>query len=66
MSKEYYKQLMNKAFDRKISPYTYSAKPKPSIDEWYKKWCEKTGRNGGILIGSSIKELLSDFKYHQP
>lgn len=28
------------------------------IHDWYKEWCKKTGRNGGILIGSSIRELL--------
>ena len=28
------------------------------IKIWYEKWCKKTKRNGGVLIGSSIRELL--------
>lgn len=31
------------------------------IQTWYKEWCKKTHRSGGILVGSSIKELLNDF-----
>jgi len=26
--------------------------------EEYKEWCKKTKRNGGVLIGSSIHELI--------
>ena len=33
------------------------------INEFYKNWCKDTKRNGGILIGSSIKELLTAFGY---
>lgn len=28
------------------------------VDKWFKDWCKTTHRNGGILVGSSIKELL--------
>ena len=34
---------------------------KEEILKWYKQWCKATRRNGGILIGSSIQELLSDY-----
>ena len=37
--------------------------PKEDINEFYKNWCKNTKRNGGILIGSSIKELLTAFSY---
>lgn len=30
------------------------------IDNFYKKWTKETKRSGGVLIGSSIKELLTD------
>lgn len=32
-----------------------------NIQEFYQEWCKKTKRSGGVLIGSSIKELLTDF-----
>jgi len=32
----------------------------PWVQEFYKDWCKRTNRNGGVLIGSSIRELLSD------
>lgn len=35
--------------------------PKQTIQEFYSQWCKDTKRSGGVLIGSSIKELLSDF-----
>ena len=31
------------------------------IKYWFSKWCKGTKRSGGILIGSSIQELLVDF-----
>src|SRR6185312_5209855 len=31
------------------------------VKKFYSQWCKDTKRNGGILIGSSIKELLTDF-----
>lgn len=37
-------------------------KSKEEIEAFYKNWCKETKRSGGILIGSSIKELL--FAYH--
>jgi FtsZ-binding cell division protein ZapB len=40
---------------------------KVDIDSFYEKWKKETKRNGGVLIGSSIKELLNDFyKLLQP
>ncbi len=36
-----------------------------NVDEFYKEWIKKTKRNGGVLIGSSIKELLRDFEQRQ-
>lgn len=65
MRESYYSQLFNPVFNRKTSPYTYSGKPKLSIDDWYKEWCKRTKRNGGVLIGSSIKELLLDIRNDQ-
>lgn len=32
------------------------------IKKWFIDWCKKTKRNGGVLIGSSITELLIDFE----
>lgn len=34
------------------------------IKEWFRKWCAGTKRGGGVLIGSSIQELLVDFDAH--
>lgn len=34
------------------------------IKKWFTKWCDKTKRNGGVLIGKSIAELLFDFDAH--
>jgi len=31
------------------------------VEEFYKKWCLKTKRGGGVLIGTSIKELLEAY-----
>jgi len=31
---------------------------KKPIHEYYKDWCKETKRNGGVLIGSSIKEFF--------
>lgn len=31
------------------------------LEKWYKEWCKDTGRSGGVLIGTSIKELLIAF-----
>jgi hypothetical protein len=31
------------------------------ISDFFDEWKSDTKRNGGVLIGSSIKELLSDF-----
>ncbi len=28
------------------------------IKEYFKGWCEATGRSGGVLLGSSIQEFL--------
>jgi hypothetical protein len=28
------------------------------LKEIYKQWCKETKRNGGVLIGPSIQELL--------
>ena len=33
----------------------------PTILSFYRKWCAETGRGGGVLIGSSIRELLTAF-----
>lgn len=41
-------------------------KTKEEIYDWYKKWCKETKRNGGILIGSSIQELLQSFNTLTP
>lgn len=38
----------------------YKMKPE-EIKVWYAQWCKGTKRNGGILIGSSIQELLQAF-----
>jgi hypothetical protein len=35
-----------------------------STEQFYKKWCKETKRNGGTLIGSSIQELLEAHKKH--
>lgn len=35
---------------------------KPPINKVYKEWCKLTKRNGGVLIGSSIKEF---FEYYE-
>ena len=35
-----------------------------SIEEFYKKWCKETKRSGGVLIGSSIRELLIAFQLY--
>lgn len=32
-----------------------------TIKEFYAEWCKSTGRGGGVLIGSSIRELLQSF-----
>lgn len=32
------------------------------IHEYYQQWCKETKRNGGILIGSSIREF---FDWHE-
>lgn len=34
------------------------------IKNWFGKWVKKTKRGGGVLIGSSIHELLTDFDAH--
>lgn len=31
------------------------------INNFYKRWLKTTKRSGGILVGSSIKELLTEF-----
>lgn len=31
------------------------------VIDWFEKWCKDTKRGGGVLIGTSIKELLKDF-----
>ena len=30
------------------------------IQEFFKLWCKRTKRSGGILIGSSVREFLSE------
>jgi hypothetical protein len=35
------------------------------VDEFYKSWCKDTKRNGGVLISSSIKEVLTAFSKWQ-
>ena len=35
---------------------------KNNIDKFYKNWCKQTKRGGGVLVGSSIKELLEAFQ----
>ena len=37
------------------------AKTSAIVLDWFDKWCEKTKRSGGVLITTSIKELLCDF-----
>lgn len=37
------------------------AKTDALISQWFDKWCEDTKRGGGVLITTSIKELLIDF-----
>ncbi len=37
------------------------AKTSALIIDWFEVWCYKTKRNGGILVTSSIKEVLTDF-----
>lgn len=39
----------------------HRAKVSAKIIEWFESWCNKTKRSGGILITTSIKELLTDF-----
>lgn len=34
------------------------------MDAFYKEWCKKHKFNGGILVGSSIRMLLEDYKKH--
>jgi hypothetical protein len=29
----------------------------------FEKWCKETGRSGGVLVGSSIREF---FRYYEP
>lgn len=65
MNRSYLDQMFNPAFNNKISPYTFSGKPKETIDEFYQRWCKETKRSGGVLIGSSIKELLTAFRSAQ-
>ena len=36
--------------------------PHIDIEKFYKNWCRNTQRNGGVLIGKSIRELLTDFQ----
>jgi len=31
-----------------------------NIKQWYKDWCKKTNRSGGVLVGRSTQELLTD------
>lgn len=63
--KSHLDQMFNPAFNNKLSPYTFSGKPKVTVEQFYTDWCKRTKRSGGILIGSSIKELLTDFRNAQ-
>lgn len=40
------------------------AKVSAFILTWFDKWCKDTKRSGGILVTTSIKELLTDFYAH--
>ena len=31
---------------------------------WFDKWCKDTKRGGGVLVTTSIKEVLTDFYHH--
>ena len=37
------------------------AKTSGTIIHWFDKWCKESKRGGGVLITTSIKELLTDF-----
>lgn len=37
---------------------------KEDIRDWFWKWCKRTKRSGGVLVGNSIRELLTDFDDH--
>lgn len=66
-----FKELVEKAFISVPS----EPKPEPDLDkrllddakadgfiiEWFAKWCKETKKSGGVLITTSIKELLKDF-----
>jgi len=41
------------------------AKLSGDIEMWYKQWCNETKRSGGVLISTSIKELLMSFSQWQ-
>lgn len=34
------------------------------IKKWFKRWCIKTKRSGGVLVGPSIQEVLIAFYQH--
>lgn len=34
------------------------------IKQWYSIWCKATKRNGSVLVGKSIQQLLNDFCSH--
>ena len=33
-----------------------------NIESVYKKWCKLTSRNGGVLIGRSIREFIAYYE----
>ena len=39
---------------------------KEEIAEFYNAWCKETGRDGRLLKGSSVRELLSAFSKQYP
>lgn len=39
---------------------------KNNIDQWYQQWCKETGRGGGVLITSSIREMLEAYAASPP
>jgi len=30
-----------------------------TLADLFKQWCKETGRSGGVLIGSSVREFLN-------
>lgn len=36
-----------------------------NIEQAFKKWCKETGRSGGVIMGSSLREFFNYFQQQQ-